>query len=158
MRIVRHGAGSVLIGLAVSTLAGCGQATTASSKVESVIYASLDDCVVAGRLKAAGCEAAIESAINSHEKNAPRYRKIEDCEKTEGDGSCERTGSGQFLPRPAGFLVNVTGQPKGQALYYNARSGTLRAASGTTYKPDGDVAFSERARDFVEDGKGRRRG
>jgi len=131
----------------------CGKApATAGAKGDRIIYASLDDCVDAGKLQPAECDTVIEAAVGQHEQSATTYRKIDECEKAEGIERCERTGAGTYKPRPSAFLVTFTPKPAAEAMYLALNKGNAyRNAKGTVIKPDSDTPFSDRARDRLSD-------
>jgi uncharacterized protein YgiB involved in biofilm formation len=145
--------------------AACGPAaptaTPAAKKGESIVYASLEDCIEQSRLEANVCDRIIQLAIAKHEGSKTRFRRLDDCEKVEGEGRCERTTAGDFLPRPGAFLVTLGERPAAQVVYMSTKSGagSYRTASGSALRPDGDVPLSNRARDRLDDqSRTRRRG
>jgi len=155
---MRRAAGSylkvALACLGALVVAGCGNAKPAgnkSGKSDSVIYASLDDCAAGNRLKPEECSKLFEAAIERHEKNAPKYKRLEDCEKAEGEGRCERTMAGAIHPRPMAFQVTFSSKPTAQVVYLALKgAAAFRTATGTSITPQGDVEFTDRARDKLE--------
>jgi hypothetical protein len=137
--------------LAALVVAGCGNAKKSgdkAAKAESVIYVSTEDCAAGGRLKPDECSKLFEAAIERHEKNAPKYKRLEDCEKAEGEGRCERTMAGTIHPRPMAFQVTFSSRPTAQVVYLALKgAAAFRTATGTAIDPKGDVEFTDRARE-----------
>jgi len=133
--------------------AGCGKGPTATAvKAERVVYASLGDCIEAGRLAAQDCDRLIQSALTVHEKSAPTYRDEATCEKAEGSGACDRNATDKFIPRPATFLVTFGATPKADAMYRGLKNAkVLRTVAGVTMTPDGQASFTDKARDKFEE-------
>jgi len=151
-RVPRSAAVAVTLAAAlVASACGKGPAT-AAAKGDRIIYATLDDCVDAGKLQPAECDTIIEAAVGQHEKSAVTYRTIDECEKAEGIERCERTATGAYKPRPSAFLVTLAPKAAAEPMYLALKKvNAYRTAKGTVVKPDGDTPFSDRARDRLSD-------
>lgn len=86
----------LVIGVAAA-LVGCG------SKEEVKVVSSVQDCVDNTQLDESQCEAAYQRALQDAERTGPKYTSRQRCE---GEfNSCQRTGSGVWMPLMAGFMV-----------------------------------------------------
>ncbi|MGL6161068.1 DUF1190 domain-containing protein [Microbulbifer sp.] len=80
-----------------AALAGCAQ------KEEVKVVSSIEDCVSNTSLDEQQCEAAYQKALAEAERTGPKYPGRAQCE-TEFD-SCQRTGSGVWMPLMTGFMI-----------------------------------------------------
>ncbi|MFZ4808202.1 MAG: DUF1190 domain-containing protein [Hyphomicrobiaceae bacterium] len=153
MRRVPRSAAIAAALVAALLTSACGKGTgKAAAKGDRIVYATLDDCVDAGKLQPAECDTVFEAAVGQHEQTAITYRTLSDCEKAEGIERCERTTTGAYKPRPSAFLVTFTPKPTAEAMYLALKkANAYRTAKGTVIKPDGDTPFSDRARDRLSD-------
>ncbi|TPV62081.1 DUF1190 domain-containing protein [Aestuariibacter sp. GS-14] len=97
------------IGVAIVFLSACGEDGDASK-----IYVSVDDCQKENPDAVSQCQAAFESAIEEHNRTAPRFNSQNDCEYEFGSDRCQyvQSQSGSFfMPFMAGFIVSRLLQP-----------------------------------------------
>ncbi len=109
----------VLAGIA-SALAGCGDAEPAAKNAPPpvrLIFTSVADCQQTGKLTAEQCIAAIDRAVALHEQSGEVYKTEKLCEKTNGEGHCERTAAKSFRPRLAATMTIVSQPPVHRPLY-----------------------------------------
>ena len=97
------------VGIATVFLSACGEDRDASK-----IYVSVDDCKQDNPDAVGQCLAAFESAIEEHNRTAPRFNSQNDCEYEFGNERCQyvQSQSGSFfMPFMAGFIVSRLMQP-----------------------------------------------
>lgn len=133
-----------LIAMGTSLLA----LTACDDPVDVAVFEDTIQCAQAVGLTSEECEAKYEKATVAHQRVAPKYAKIEDCEADFGGDECEesqyrtRSGSSIFMPVMAGYMIGraigggATVAP--QPLYRSAddrgnfRTADNRRVGGTT--------------------------
>ncbi len=132
--------------VAVSSLSGCGGDAGPTHKV---IYTSSGDCANGGHLDFDKCDKAIEKAIVEHEKTAPKFLTLADCEKAEGNDRCEKAAERQYRPRLMGFFFTINSKKSSALPLYAGLKGTgvFRNAEGAVFDHErtADVKFSRDA-------------
>lgn len=122
---------AIMVALA-GLLAGCGDG--AKIETERFIYTSIDDCTDSGKVTGENCNKAIELALTEHDKTAPKYITLGDCEATEGRERCERYTERHYRPRLMGYLFTVNKAVVAIPLYSGLKSAMVyRDAGGATY-------------------------
>lgn len=148
-----------LLVILTGTLAGCNPSQGSQGKAAVHIVASVQDCAALNLITADDCQVAIEQAVVQHERAGPSYKTLALCEATEGEGNCERTSAGSYMPRPVAFHFTMSRPPVARPLYMGLKgAATLRVANGTAFSPDGDIPFSDWARRRVEAGVDKKKG
>lgn len=133
-------------------LAGCGGEDPAAAAKEPPvrhIYTSSVDCADAGIYRLDDCSEAIARAVNTHEKNAPTYRKRSLCESKEGAGRCERISDADFRPRLVAFVFEGKEKPFAKPLY-PASGGFRTADNANLLKTNDYLKFTKSARDAAD--------
>lgn len=130
----------VLMGTA-SALAGCDE----EKFVDTAVWSTVEECVLSGKYNAETCENHQKVAAEAHAKNAPAYKKKEDCEAEFGAGKCDdqtspthAAGSNFFVPLMMGYMMggrSVGPEPAvagPQALYRQAGKSEFMNSNGAT--------------------------
>ena len=71
-------------------------------------YTSLEQCETGGDISRADCAKSWNDALETHEKTAPKFTSIADCEKEYGEGKCTtpRSGAaGSYFPTMAAIMI-----------------------------------------------------
>jgi len=92
------------IAVAGMTLSGCGQ----KAEVQDAQFTTVGECTSAGYPQKL-CEASAGAAETEHQKAAPQFRTLAECQEQWGVSSCSsthRSGSGVFVPLLAGFVLS----------------------------------------------------
>jgi len=114
---------SVVVLLAASLLAGCGNSGPAQNAgappTEKAIYMSASDCANGGKLNADVCSTLIERAVKIHEQTSERFKGVRSCEEASGPDRCERDMNGAYRMRLQAFLFEFGSgiPPKATPLY-----------------------------------------
>ena len=98
------------VGVAGIMLTACG-----GSREQSNIYVSPEDCQQDNPEATGQCLAAYESALEEHNRTAPKFDTQNDCEYEFGNDRCQyvQTSSGSFfMPFMAGYMVSQLLQPR----------------------------------------------
>jgi len=145
-----------IIAAAALALAGCGD-SAAKVETKRFIVTSAIDCADNTGLEYDRCADLLQFAVAQHDKVAPTYTKLEDCESTEGEGRCERAGERSYRARVAAFQISVGEKSSALPLYApSTNKAGLRTAANVEILPDAEsFTFSESATDashfyFVE--------
>lgn len=148
------------VGAAALSLMGCGSEQPVAAKTpapgvptEKRIFVSSADCEMAGQITFDDCAAAIDKAVQLHDKKAPSYKSLGTCEETEGVDKCERIGDRAFRPRLAAFLLESASPPTAKPLYLT-KDGAL-GFRGSDQKEqylskDDNLLFTKSAVDLYE--------
>ena len=99
-------------------------------------YTSLEQCETGGDISKEDCGKSWNDALDTHEKTAPKYTSIADCEKEYGEGKCTtpRSGaSGSYFPTMAAIMIGSMWLNRG----YSAAPLTRRPGD-----PSGQFGFS----------------
>lgn len=104
----RKAALRLMVPAGLALLAGCEQPT-----MQAAVFESAEQC--AQQLDKEQCEADFKKAQEMHEKVAPRYQTLAQCEADFGQGQCQApqpvsqaqpsSGSGFFMPMMMGYLA-----------------------------------------------------
>lgn len=131
------------IGVASVFLSACG-----NSGDPQKIYTSLDECDQENPEATNQCLAAYESALEEHNRTAPKFSSEGDCEYEFGSNRCQyvQSSSGSFfMPFMAGYIVSQLMQPRpyySQPLYTSFSpysSFRSRWVTSNGYVFDGDI-------------------
>ncbi len=146
----------LLMGLAPIALTAC------DPDVPATVYDSVDSCKASGTISAEQCEASYAQAKTEHERVAPRYMSLADCEKDFGEGKCTAPSNAQpgmssyIMPMMAGYMLsnalrrNDTGGGNStpgfsQPLYRTQNSGYQTAGGALVAQAPGAVTVSKSA-------------
>jgi uncharacterized protein YgiB involved in biofilm formation len=102
---------------------GLAQLDPSQKSEEVATFGNESECVQAGQRQPEDCRAAFTQAQAAHERTAPRFESLSDCETQHGAGRCEmgsRIGAaGYFVPAMIGFMMarNAAQGLRAQPLY-----------------------------------------
>jgi uncharacterized protein YgiB involved in biofilm formation len=91
-------------------LVGCGD-----PEPEEVVFSSIEECKSSGLVDATVCETSFKDALAEHNKTAPRFMSLAECEAEYGVGKCldpqgnpaQASSSGSwFMPAMMGFMTS----------------------------------------------------
>jgi len=94
---------STLLGAAALTLVACGEA-----QEEILAYEDVQACIKAGQQEESVCRTEFDKAEKLHEKVAPRYNSVRDCNSDFGYDRCYRShssGGSFWLPFMVGYML-----------------------------------------------------
>jgi uncharacterized protein YgiB involved in biofilm formation len=91
----------LMVPVAGVSLSACVQEPAAPA----VVYETLADCQDAGVLTREECQASLDQAKALHSETAPKFDSRAACEADYGQGQCQTTSSGFFMPAMMGFLA-----------------------------------------------------
>jgi uncharacterized protein YgiB involved in biofilm formation len=122
------------MGASALALSACGDSETPAG-----VYSSAEQCIADKQFSESECYAAFDKAREEHEKVAPKYASVSDCEADFGKGKCEEAPPGthtsstgvSWMPLLAGYMLGRTlgGQPGfSQPLYRTQNDSTYRNA------------------------------
>lgn len=103
--------------------------TACEPQEEAVLYKDVTECVAGARLTEDQCKAAFDHAKSEHERVAPRYSNVNDCQTDFGSDKCVQINHGagiQWIPVMAAYALGYyAGRPnyyQSQPLYYSRTS------------------------------------
>ena len=100
-------------------------------KVDSEIYASVEQCIKQSPMSDEECKANFAAAQKSHQKVAPKFKSQADCEAEFGKERCEPSrsysqsnGSSFFMPMMMGYMMSrmMSGGGMGSQPLYRGRN------------------------------------
>ncbi len=98
----------LVMGVSSLALAACSD-----PKVDSEIYASVEQCINQSPMSDEECKANFAAAKKSHQKVAPKFKSQADCESEFGKERCEPSksyaqsnGSSFFMPMMMGYMMS----------------------------------------------------
>ena len=136
-------------------LAGCGGEEPTQAKkgpTERLIYVSAPDCEAGGKYSLDDCSAAIQKAIQFHDKKSPTYKSQGTCEETEGLDKCERVGDKNFRPRLVAYAFDDATPLTAKPLYLikEGTPGFRVNEKDMLLEKDDNLIFSKSAKDLSE--------
>lgn len=120
----------MLMSLAPLALTSCEETVQ-----EAHVYSSVDECVSAGMMDRAACQAAYADAQAAAVDNSPRYANRADCVADFGEQQCstQAHAHGYFFPLMTGFLLARAMDNRGALApqpLYRPRTGNWTTAGG----------------------------
>lgn len=91
------------------------------------VYGSVADCEDDNPLAQAQCQPAYQQAMNSWQREAPRYRQLTDCEYDFGRDSCKARSNG-YMPRMSGFMLPNNGSDTNVELDFDRPRGLTHSS------------------------------
>lgn len=142
---------------AAIALVGCGKAPAEDAKKAPAakgIFVSVSDCAASKKMTKEQCGKAIDYAVRFHRKLGKTYKSLQQCERTEGEGYCDKGGDGSYQPRILAFLVTMSDPPEAEALYVStdaAVTGFRATAAGPVNAIDDTITVSSTALGVAND-------
>lgn len=144
---------------ASALLIGCGDDT------DALVFKDLQECKNSGLIDSNSCQNAYALAVNEHQRTAPRFSSMSDCEEDFGRGSCqdlaqaspgESSGS-WFIPAMAGFMASqiINNSMQGNGFYMPMGGHMFRYHSQPLYRPIGSSSWTTASAERVGSGTGR---
>lgn len=126
------------MGASALVLAACESSDT---PVETMSFASIEECVADGRLGNLACEDAFYAARDGYEAAYPKFANKGECEDMAGEGECEEdrpsSRNTSWRPMMIGFLAGMS-RVQPQAVIPNAATPDGRStASGAPVRGSG---------------------
>jgi hypothetical protein len=147
----------MLLASATTLLAGCGGgAPPPKAGAEQLVFVTSEDCVSTKKLELTVCNAILDKALRDHLAQAPKYKMLASCEKSEGLNKCERADEATYRPRliavavtpPEIKLATEKKKPLPVTPLYATMAGEagFRSLNKTVFKGDDEaIVFTERA-------------
>ncbi len=131
-------------------LAGCGGSSEqAATPDQQYVVMSAVDCADNTGMDYDTCAGLLQKAIDEHDKQAPSYTKLADCEKAEGQNRCDRIAEKSYRARIAAFQITMSEEAVAIPLYPTKKeTAGFRTAANTEVVPDAEnFTFTKSAAD-----------